>query len=468
MSLHYWGHTNYPEDWFWDRDSSWDRTSGSWDYREAFSPPQKTRNITTLGWKHPVPLSDRREILINLIKQVQEKVCPNDTIPVIWIHAWSAQLVQAILYTLCCLQPDFSAKGFFDKDNNFDKDHAVKLLLEAFYANYKSEQAQAHVIKFVMSHATKDKEAMVIDNACDQGFNLSLVEDKVSGSARHEARSGFPNALRPIPSPQGRSMIELDEEYQRFQKEKHITDTQVGLLKRNRELQEYIKTEKYLKHDHVPQAITASITEATPSLAARQANVQQIVKEAIQSLCMGMTKYAQETINAKDNIHLTFTEAPSQATSMAQMMPNLKQAPSQAKSMVQDLQENQTSKQAVAQLQTHPEADLGNAQETQDQHKGQQQATSFRVATTVVNKLPEAQAQLVAQENETPNQAVIEFQTQADATTPMVAQTDEAQAQAEGQQQERQARILQATLSGDSDDTLGCNMYDPSSGDTRE
>ena len=174
----------------------------------------------------------------------------------------------------------------------------------------------------------------------------------------------------------------------------------------------------------------------------------------------------------------------------------MKAPTSQAKSMVQDLQENQTSKQAVAQLQTHPkgqqqatsfmvnnlpeaqaqlvaqenrtpnqavielqthpEADFGNAKEAQEQHKGQQEATSLKVATTV-NILSEAQAQLVAQENQSPNQAVNELQTQAEATTLMVAQTDEAQAQAEGQQQERQDRILQATLSGAShlsDDTL--------------
>ena len=131
-----------------------------------------------------------------------------------------------------------------------------------------------------------------------------------------------------------------------------------------------------------------------------------------------------------------------------------------------NLQENPTSKQAVSQLQTQPEADLGNDKEAQAQHKGQQEATSREVATTVVDKLPEAQAPLVVQENRTPNQAVTELQKQAEATTLMVAQTDEAQAQAKGQQQETQATSLTATLFGGSDN--GDDTSDPNSDDNKE
>ena len=380
--------------------------------------------------------------------------------------------MQAVYYLLFKVQPDFPARDFIDADNNFALDKGVNCLLQCFYANFPTQQEQESILKFVMEHAIEGKET-IMAQACEKGFDQSLVPDDkaCSGSARNDPRHGFPNALRSIASPQwpSKSHIALDQEYAQMQKATDTMKQQIHLLKRTKELQHCDTPQKYLKHQHVPQGNAACITEANPSLAARHATVEQTMKEAIESWCNVMTQWAQEEEET------------------------MKAPTSQAKSMVQDLQENQTSKQAVAQLQTHPkgqqqatsfmvnnlpeaqaqlvaqenrtpkkavielqthpEADFGNAKEAQEQHKGQQEATSLKVATTV-NILSEAQAPLVAQENQSPNQAVTELQTQAEATTLMVAQTDEAQAQAEGQQQERQDRILQATLSGASDDTL--------------
>ena len=372
--------------------------------------------------------------------------------------------MQAVYYLLFKVQPDFPARDFIDADNNFALDKGVNCLLQCFYANFPTQQEQESILKFVMEHAIEGKET-IMAQACEKGFDQSLVPDDkaCSGSARNDPRHGFPNALRSIASPQW----QLDQEYTQMQKATETMNEQIHLLKRTKELQDCDTPQKYLKHQHVPQGNAACITEANPSLAARHATVVQTMNQFVESWCNVMTQWAQEeeetmkapTSQAKSMVQdlskqavaqlQTHPKGQQQATSF--MVNNLPEAQAQLVA-----QENRTPKKAVIELQTHPEADFGNAKEAQEQHKGQQEATSLKVATTV-NILSEAQAQLVAQENQSPNQAVNELQTQAEATTLMVAQTDEAQAQAEGQQQERQDRILQATLSGAShlsDDTL--------------
>ena len=123
-------------DWSWDPDSSWYRTQGGNSPR-AFSTPQKDRrHITTLAWKHPVPLSNRRELLVSLIKELYQ-----GSVPVIFIHNWTPQLIQAVFYLLCKMQPDFPARQFFDDYNNFDLDQAVRFLLECFYANFPTQHS---------------------------------------------------------------------------------------------------------------------------------------------------------------------------------------------------------------------------------------------------------------------------------------------------------------------------------------
>ena len=401
-----WDHTKY-YDRFWDRDSSWDRDL-SWDWTDGdsrlLSTPTTTKSkISTLGMKHSLPLEARREILQQFFNKVCSKI--KMSFPTLYISTWNARVVQAAIYLVCRLEPNYPARAFLDEENQVNVDDGVRILMQGFIACYSTDQKQEHIIKFLSDHAIQNKDA-IIDKACQHGFDPLQVEDRGSGSgARFESRSGVPYTSRHSASPQGPSEIQdLDEEMQQVQKEKQVIDMKLQMLQSTKELQSLKKQQQ-----HVPQAIAAdSITEANPSIAALQ-----------QAMIAVFTKFNE------------------------------------------DLRENPTS-----QLQTQPEADLGNAKEAQDQHKGQQEATSLKVATTVVNKLPEAQAQLVAQENRTPNQAVTELQTQAEATTLMVAQTDEAQAQAKGQQQETQATSLTATLFGASDN--GDNTSHPNSDDNNE
>ena len=425
MGSHWkWQHINYaPDDWAWrdssrhrdlswHRDSSWDWTDGdSWLF-DSPAPAPKPCKISTLGMKHPLPLEGRQKILLEVFKVA----CSRNQVsfPTLYIQTWNARVVQAVIFILCRLEPSYPANLFLDEENKVNVKDGAQSILGGFFACYRTEQEQEQIIKFFARNAIQGHDA-IIDEACRQGFDPLQVEDKVSGSgAKCESRHAFAHTSRPFASPQGPSKTQdLHEDILLMEKEKQNIDMRISMLKTRQDL-ERAKAQYNMTQQHVPEATTApSMTGASLSFA-----------EIQEAMIGALIKFKK------------------------------------------DLQENPTSKQAVSQLQTQPEADLGNDKEAQAQHKGQQEATSREVATTVVDKLPEAQAPLVVQENRTPNQAVTELQKQAEATTLMVAQTDEAQAQAKGQQQETQATSLTATLFGASDN--GDDTSDPNSDDNKE
>ena len=90
-----WSHSNW-ENCTWNEYSTWKNLEGH----------DKYANVSTLGLKHPLPMEDRRGLVLGLLNKLQEKVPEVLSGSFrIAVSSWSPVLIHAVLFFLCRAKP---------------------------------------------------------------------------------------------------------------------------------------------------------------------------------------------------------------------------------------------------------------------------------------------------------------------------------------------------------------------------
>ena len=120
----------------WNGDGGWsDHNWGGRNARNAWNSPDKDKydNVTTLGLKHPVPIEDRRELVLGLLNRLQEEVsAAADSAPAgnfrIAVAGWGPIIIHAMLYYLCRAKPSMPIRTLFNEEKKFAIADAVDML----------------------------------------------------------------------------------------------------------------------------------------------------------------------------------------------------------------------------------------------------------------------------------------------------------------------------------------------------
>ena len=218
--------------------SSWDSNSGSWDsdWRpqrwewdsshpddgttwHQTQPPRKPvtggprlsedryRNCTTLGAKHPLPLDDRKDILLHLIKLLKLLrglvSDPDDSsaslgIPRAAVGAWSPVTVQAAFFFLCRAPAGMALRTMRMPCGTFTIEHAAEVLRESSAALYPTRQQTIEALTFLQANCWETQEAIIV-KAVEMGFDYEEVSDPkgslVSPATRSDSRNGLSTVL---------------------------------------------------------------------------------------------------------------------------------------------------------------------------------------------------------------------------------------------------------------------------------
>mgnify|MGYP006988309545 CR=1 FL=1 len=105
----------------WGKDSSNSSSSSDWwpdsNLVSIAGTECKFKNCTTLGEKHPLPLDDRKDLLVALFSKfvalLQESasgLVEIQAFPRVAVGAWGATAVQASFFIVCRVQPSFALR----------------------------------------------------------------------------------------------------------------------------------------------------------------------------------------------------------------------------------------------------------------------------------------------------------------------------------------------------------------------
>ena len=127
---------------WWGQDG-WHGDGGWWGGRNAWNSPSpagdqfssdKYGNVCTLGLKHPLPIDDRRELVLGLLNRLQEEVSEAAAASApagnfrIAVASWGPVLIHAVLYYLCRAKPGMPIRTLFNEERKFVIADAVDML----------------------------------------------------------------------------------------------------------------------------------------------------------------------------------------------------------------------------------------------------------------------------------------------------------------------------------------------------
>lgn len=141
MSSPWWSASSWDEDNTWrasgDRGGTWQSESPAG--KKDFSKDRdKFKNVTSLGaaTKHPLPLEDRKTLLVAVVNILS----PHKTVlSKIAVSAFSATTTHALLYLLCRAGPRMAIRLLRDDDGVFTIDYAAQQLAETAQSLHTTE-----------------------------------------------------------------------------------------------------------------------------------------------------------------------------------------------------------------------------------------------------------------------------------------------------------------------------------------
>ena len=134
------GGRGWQDDWWgaqeWNRrdgwgESQWGRGNG-WQ-----GGGDKYANVSTLGLKHPLPLEERKELVLGLLNKLQEEVADAAAASAsgsiagnfrIAVASWGVVIIHAVLFYLCRAKPNMPLRTLFNEERKFVIADAVKML----------------------------------------------------------------------------------------------------------------------------------------------------------------------------------------------------------------------------------------------------------------------------------------------------------------------------------------------------
>lgn len=194
----------------------------------------------TLGMKHPLPVDERRELLIALLELIRNKHFDILAVfPSVAVAQWDLVVLHAALFYLCKAGPSTPLRILRDPaDGTFTIDFAAGKLHETFVSLYPVADQQRNAYQTLLARSFENTRE-IIKVAMKDGFHPHEVEP-----GRHELRldprGGSPLAQQhDPPSMQGVRQLArhgTEEELDRLRKKEEIYTLQQKHLLRNQAL----------------------------------------------------------------------------------------------------------------------------------------------------------------------------------------------------------------------------------------
>jgi len=171
--------------------------------------------------KHPLPIDDCREMLINLVDAVRPEGAAS--IPRVGPFSWGRRTLSAAFVVLCNVEPKTSMRSLRDEWGYFTQKHATTVLSQAFFALYRDPADQNHALELVRQACISSTEGMM-RKAMAMGYDAEEVED--DGANKKAVR----DASQPPGQPSNAGLAgqrtlkqqNTDEELERLEKKERI------------------------------------------------------------------------------------------------------------------------------------------------------------------------------------------------------------------------------------------------------
>ena len=234
----WWGKQDWKQGW---EDNKWGG-GGGW----GNSGADKYGNVSTLGLKHPLPLEDRRELVLGLLTRLQEEVADAAVASSpgsvagnfrIAVASWGVVIIHAVLFYLCRAKPSMPVRTLFNEERKFSIGDAVKMLWLEHTSLFPSIDEKLAALQLCSECRFGDATAL-LEEAKRLGFDPGEVEGKVAASTPGSVppRPGLANVaarVNVIPGPSGTSQPANSRALQRMSTDEEL----VHLKKRNEVLQ---------------------------------------------------------------------------------------------------------------------------------------------------------------------------------------------------------------------------------------
>ncbi len=239
----WWQSVQWRGDGWWQEDSRWE-TRGL----QADGDPEKEKeqdrrkdrrfaNCGTLGTKHPLPLDDRKDLLLVILQKMQEVVSSDssdsgvggsmDSSFRVAISGWNAVVTHAALFYLCKVRPGMPLRALRNEDGKFSVVDAARILYGAVRGLYPAVDDQKEALDFLQATCW-ERTPELVKKATDIGFDPWEMEDKLVPKPREDSRNGMiarsqhPDAASPSTS--GRRLLRMttDEELTYLTKKREV------------------------------------------------------------------------------------------------------------------------------------------------------------------------------------------------------------------------------------------------------
>ena len=160
-------------------------------------------NVSTLGLKHPLPLDDRRELVLGVLNKLQDEVQEVSSGSVqgnfrIAVASWGPVLIHAVLFYLCRARPGMPLRTLYNEDKKFTIADATKMLWTEHNSLFPSVAEKVEVAT-LLSQCRLGNTQPLLKNAIQHGFDPAEVEVKVGVvPAPGNAAGGIPTAGAPV------------------------------------------------------------------------------------------------------------------------------------------------------------------------------------------------------------------------------------------------------------------------------
>ena len=141
-------------------DSNWSR---DWDRRKGTQTEPKERpwpnlpHVTTRGLKNPLPLDERKELLLELIEQGR----PQETVsfPRVGLFDWGPRCVHAAFMILSRAEPKTAVRSLRDEEGNYSTKYAARVLLDSFTGLYPTAASRKAVMDMLRDNCYDRQES---------------------------------------------------------------------------------------------------------------------------------------------------------------------------------------------------------------------------------------------------------------------------------------------------------------------
>jgi len=190
--------------------------------------------------KHPMPLEDRRDMVLGLVNKLQDDVGMEVTSFKVAVSAWGPALLDAVLFYLARARPCMKVATVRNEIDGYVTERAVDVPYREMCGVLTSWEKQPAAMQLI-SECRFGSSTKLIAAAMKEGFNPSEVEPKAASGAGGALASGTPSqeALGAQVPTRALSRMSTDEELQSLRKRNQVLELRKALVEKEVALKDW-------------------------------------------------------------------------------------------------------------------------------------------------------------------------------------------------------------------------------------